>query len=217
MPDRDEEMTAGGVDGPRWTEWARQLHTMAETGLTYSRDPYDIERYHAIQRIAREMVACGTGAAMERVEELFRHQIGHATPKVDVRAAVFRGDEILLVREACDGGWTLPGGFADAGESAADAARREVLEEAGYEVRITRLLALLDKARYPHPPLPYHCYKVFFGAEITGRAERNGLEVDGVGFFPVDRLPPLSPDRLLPEQVALIHRVHATGAPAAFD
>jgi len=158
------------------------------------------------------------------VRNLFAYETGHATPKVDVRAAAFRdtahGPEILLVRERLDGAWTLPGGWADVGETPSEAARREAREESGFEVKITRLLAVYDKRMHPHPPEPYYIYKLFFEASIVGSsgATGDGFETDAVGFFAPDALPQLSLDRALPGQILRMFELHATpGAAADFD
>ena len=197
----------------RWVEWANRLRTMAQTGLTYARDPYDIERYKAITEMAFEMLAVGSGTEVAVVRELFQHAVNHATPMVDVRVAAFRDDKVLMVRERRDGRWSLPGGWADVGETPSEAAAREVREESGFEVRITRLLALYDKRQHPHPPQPYYSYKLFFEAEIVGGAEAHSDETDGVGFFGLDALPPLSLQRVVPSQMARLFELHA--APAA--
>jgi len=210
---------------PAWLGWAMRLQTMAQTGLTYARDPHDIGRYHEIAEIAAGMLARGTGTPLAQVRDVFAHETGHATPKVDVRTAVFRdgaqGSEILLVREMSDGFWTLPGGWADVGESPSEAAAREVLEESGYVVRITRILALFDKRKHAHPPQAFYVYKLFFAAEVIGTdgTKGDGRETNGVAFFPRDKLPPLSLKRALPSQIEQLFVLHAAGdmAPALFD
>jgi ADP-ribose pyrophosphatase YjhB (NUDIX family) len=202
-----------------WLRWSRELHSIAQAGFTYSRDPYDRERFTQIQRIAAEMIAHHTGSSPSTVLPLLRAESGYATPKLDVRVAVFRDDRILLVRESSDGRWSLPGGWCDVGESASAVAAREVLEESGYEVRITKLLALLDKARHPdHPPELWHAYKVFFRGEVTGGAPRTSLETTEVDWFARDAIPPLSLPRNTPGQVARLFEHHDDpGLPADFD
>jgi len=213
-------------DEPAWLDWAKRLQAMAQTGLTYAQDPYDIGRYHEIAEISAAMMAQGTGTPIEQVRDAFADAVGHATPKVAVRTAVFRpgaqGTEILLVREMSDGLWTLPGGWADVGESPSEAAAREVLEESGYVVRITRVMAVMDKRKHPHPPDVYYIYKLFFAGEIVGTDGSkggDGKETDGVGFFALDALPPLSLKRALPGQIASLFGVYAAGdtAAALFD
>ena len=128
---------------PQWLAWARRLQAIAQSGLAYCKDQFDIERYHQIREIAAEMMETGTPLPGDTpIENLFAEQSGYATPKVDVRVAAFRDGKILLVRELSDNRWTLPGGWADVGESPSVAAAREVLEESGFEVRITKVAAL---------------------------------------------------------------------------
>jgi 8-oxo-dGTP pyrophosphatase MutT (NUDIX family) len=135
----------------RWLTWARELQSIAQAGLTYSRDPYDRERFEQMQRVGAEMIAHHLQEPLETVLPLLRAEKGYATPKIDVRSAVFQDGRILLVRESADGRWSLPGGWCDVGESASAVAARETLEESGYDVRVTKLLGLLDKAHHGHP------------------------------------------------------------------
>jgi ADP-ribose pyrophosphatase YjhB (NUDIX family) len=193
---------------PVWLRWARELQAMSQTGLTYARDPYDIKRYERLREIAAEITAMHSDLPLARVRELFGREAGHATPKVDVRTAAFREGAVLLVRERRDGLWTLPGGWADAGESPSVAAAREVVEESGYEVHITRLVALYDRDRHTHPPLAYPVYKVFFEAEITGGRATTGDETDAVGFFGPDEVPELSRGRVTPWQLRRLFERH---------
>ncbi len=203
---------------PKSIEWAKQLITMAQTGLTYTTDPYDIERYKGIQKIGYEMLATGQGYPLEKVKDFFRHEVRHATPKVDVRAAVFRGEEILLVRERSDGKWTLPGGWADVGEAPSEAIAREVREESGYEVRVTKLLAVFDKRKHQHPPEPFYVYKLFFECEVTGGTPALSDETDGVEFVPGSELPELSLARVTPAQVERLFELRRSiSVGSAFD
>ena len=203
---------------PQWLQWAKQLATMAQTGLTYARDPHDIERYRAVATIARDMFATDAGTDAGRIADFFAYEIGHATPKVDVRTAVFRDETVLLVQERKDGLWALPGGWADVGETPSQAAARETSEEAGYDVRITRLLAVYDKRLHPHPPQPFYVYKLFFEGEIVSGEPKPSDETLGAAFFASDELPPLSLDRVVPEQLERLFALRRTpNAGADFD
>lgn len=187
---------------PRWLEWARRLQAIAQAGLTYAQDPFDVERYQAVRRLAADMVAAHTGASPEEVHDLFAGEFGHPTPKVDVRGVIFRRDAILLVKERVDGGWTLPGGWADVNESPSEAVVRETYEESGYQTRAVKLLALYDRRKHEHPPHPWHIYKIFFQCELVGGAPATSVETDGVAFFHKDDLPPLSVGRVTAAQIA---------------
>ncbi|GGP23718.1 NUDIX hydrolase [Silvimonas iriomotensis] len=193
-------------------EQARRLLAVAQTGLAYGKDKFDIQRFEEIAAIAHAQMAELIGdTTAEDVARIFMPEAGYANPKLDVRAAVFSDNKILLVREMSDGLWTLPGGWADVGASPAQCAAREVLEEAGYVVRITRFLKLIDMLLHPHPVMPFHIWKLVFEGEITAQARPDGIETDGVAFFAEDALPPLSLGRILPEQIARLFALHRNG------
>ncbi|HEX7103415.1 MAG TPA: NUDIX hydrolase [Nitrolancea sp.] len=188
--------------------WAREIQSIAQTGLSYATDPYDIERYTRLSQVAAEMMANDDPFEIERLSNLFASQIGHATPKIDTRAAIFRDEAVLLVQGSDDGEWSLPGGWADPGESPSEAIAREVHEEAGYTVTVDRLLALYDRDRHPHPPLEFHVYKLIFNCTISGGEPTTSLETSAVHFFPLSDLPPLSLTRILPQQISRLFELH---------
>jgi ADP-ribose pyrophosphatase YjhB (NUDIX family) len=203
---------------PKWLDWATRIQAIAQSGLTFAHDPYDVERYEALREIAAEMLAAGSDAELSYIQNLFADQAGYATPKVDVRGAVFRDDAILLVRERSDGGWTLPGGWADVGDSPSVAVEREIAEESGYHARAVKLLAFYDRDKHGHPPYPFHTYKVFFLCELTGGAAQPSVETSDVGFFREDALPELSLTRVVPAQIArLFEHYRHPEWPADFD
>ncbi len=204
--------------GPAWLEWARRLSALAQTGLTYAENVYDIERYTAIRTIAAEMIAQQAGLEISRVLSLLVADAGYATPKVDVRGVVFQEAKILLVQERSDGLWTLPGGWADVGDSPADAVVREIREESGFETRATKLLALLDRNRHGHPPHVNHIYKIFIRCEIIGGSPTTSHEIQDVGFFAEDEIPELSLTRSVPTQIArMFEHYRQPDLPADFD
>ena len=204
---------------PQWLLWARKLQAIAQTGLTYANDPFDIERYESIRALAAEIMAAGSGAQeAEAFCTMFSAETGYATPKVDVRAAVFRDSALLLVKERSDGCWTLPGGWADVGDSPSTAAAREVKEESGYDVKARKLLAVLDRNLHGHPPIPYHAYKLFFLCDLLGGEARTGLETENVGFFAEREIPPLSLTRVTPAQISrLFDHLRHPEQPTQFD
>jgi ADP-ribose pyrophosphatase YjhB (NUDIX family) len=199
------------VEIPPWLHWARQMQALAQSGLTYARDPYDVERYEALRALAAEVLAAHGGMPREAVHGLFAADRGYATPKLDVRGVVFRDDGALLfVRERSDGGWTLPGGWVDVGEAPSEAVEKEVREESGYVVRATKLLALLDRDRHGHPPHAHHIWKVFIRCSLVGgTAAGPGLETQGVGFFHAHAVPPLSLTRVVPAEIARMFEHYA--------
>ena len=199
--------------------WAERLQTIAQAGRTYWRDPYDRERCEAVQAIAAEILAAHVDVTDETAHGWLRAEEGYATPKVDVRAVV--GDaagKILLVRESGDGRWALPGGWADPGSTPAEMVVREVREETGYEVRATKLLAVLDKRMHEHPPHLWYVYKLFFRCELEGGAPRPSLETTEVAWFAEDALPPLSLARNTPDQLArMFLHLRSPERPTDFD
>ena len=206
----------------RWLDWARRLQGFAQTGLTFSTDPFDIERYRAIRQIAAEMIAAAAGSPdVPAVLGLLEAETGYATPKVDVRGVVFDdAGHLLLVRERSDGKWTLPGGWADVGSTPAENVVREIREEAGFETRAVKLLAVYDPRRHPHPPKLHHVYKLFVRCEIIGGTAAGGgtLETAGVEFFPPDRLPELSTQRATASQLArMFEHYRQADLPTDFD
>ncbi|OXM87099.1 NUDIX hydrolase [Paenibacillus rigui] len=188
----------------RGIEWAKKIQAIAQAGLTYSRDGYDLERFEELRAISVDMIAAYADMEIEKVAGLFANDSGYCTPKVEVRAVVMQGDGILLVKETQDGGWSLPGGWADVGYSPKEIAVKEVKEESGYDVCPIRLLAVLDRNKHPHPPLAYHVYKLFILCELTGGAATTGIETSEVGFFKREELPPLSIDRITESQLDLL-------------
>lgn len=184
----------------------RELQSIAQAGLTYTRDPYDRERFERLLRLTAELLAAQTGQGADEVHELLQAERGYLTPKVDVRAVVLndRG-EVLLTQERADHLWSLPGGWADPGDSPREVAVREVREETGREVRAVRLLALLDKEKHAHPPDLWTVYKVFVLCELEPEGDPgthpDNTETLQSGWFSPAELPPLSLSRNLPRQV----------------
>jgi 8-oxo-dGTP pyrophosphatase MutT (NUDIX family) len=226
---------AQGAAGRRLHELAIELAAMSQNGLHYATDRYDIARYVRMRQVAAEILSMiaapgiGAGPSAEDFHRSLLEERGHATPKVDVRAALFdRTERVLLVQEARDRRWTLPGGWADALDTPAQAAAREFLEEAGIGVRITQLVALHDGTRAnahrtDATGSPWHVYKLMFLAErLDGTSEEPVAGLDGetldVGFFHLDDLPPLSTGRTTHQQLHLMLSAHRDPSrPAVFD
>jgi ADP-ribose pyrophosphatase YjhB (NUDIX family) len=173
---------------PRWLEWAREIQALAQTGYHYAENHFQQERNQRLVEIAAEIVAEYSDLEYPIVEQTFLNQTGYATPRVDVRAAVFREGKLLLVRERKDGGWTMPGGWADVGDLPSEAAEREVWEEAGFKVKATRLIGVYDSNRFDPLDL-FHAYKIVFMCEIISGEERTSSETSEVAFFEPDKVP----------------------------
>jgi len=204
---------------PQWIRWARELQAISQTGNHFATSDYDRERYQRISEIAAEIFAEQGDIEGAKIRTIFEAQSGYATPKVDVRAAVFRDGKILLVQERSDGLWTLPGGWADVNDSPSEAIQKEVLQESGFRARTERLLAVFDRAKHPHdPPFPFHIYKMFFLCRIEGGEATPSSETSSVDFFGVEALPPLSVSRITEDQIRFCFRAGLNATiPTAFD
>jgi ADP-ribose pyrophosphatase YjhB (NUDIX family) len=205
--------------GPKWLEWSQRLQAVAQNGLTFSRDPFDSERYTAIREIAAEMLAQGSGLELAVVRGVLERDSGYATPKVDMRGVVFRDDQLLLVRERADGKWTLPGGWADPCASPAENVVREIEEESGFVTRAAKILAVLDRSKHPHePPFAFHVYKIFVLCTLVGGSATASAETDAVAFFSEDAIPELSVTRVTFGQICRLFEHHRNPAlPTDFD
>jgi ADP-ribose pyrophosphatase YjhB (NUDIX family) len=203
---------------PAWLAIGRELKAIAQIGLTFNRDPYDRARYERIRELSAAVIAQGSGQDLRSLLAAFRVEAGYATPKVDVRAAVFADGRVLLVREVSDGFWTLPGGWADVNESPSMSAVREVVEESGFEARAVKLAAVYDYRKRNRPHHLDSIYKLFFICELTGGSARPSLETSEVAFFARNELPTLSVGRATAAQIERMFR-HAEepGLPTDFD
>jgi len=188
---------------PKWLEWAKQLQSIAQVGLTYSKDVYDLERFELIRNISVEILSQQTKLDKTVIKDLFASETGYATPKVDIRAVIFKDKKILMVKENTDGNWSLPGGWGDIGLTPSEVAVKEVKEESGFDVKATKLLAVLDKKCHPHPPSSYHVYKMFIQCDIIGGQAKEGIETSEVEFFAENELPSLSIARNTKSQIEM--------------
>ena len=173
---------------PRWLEWAREIQALAQTGLYYAEDAYQRQRYGRLLEIAAEIISEHSRLEYPDILVSFDSSIGYATPKVDVRGAVFRDEKILLVRERSDGFWTLPGGWADVGDVPSYAVEREVWEEAGFKVKAHKIVGIYDANRSGSLEL-FHAYKIIFLCDLIGGEARPSSETSEVDFFGEDELP----------------------------
>jgi ADP-ribose pyrophosphatase YjhB (NUDIX family) len=207
------------ADDPQWLSIARELRAIAQTGLTFTTDRFDRQRYERIRALAARMLAQGSGADYDVMLGILGTDTGYATPKVDVRGAAFVDGRVLLVREISDGKWTLPGGWADVNQSAAECVLREIAEESGFEARALKLAAVRDYQRSGHPPRNLDSiYKMFFICEIIGGAARGSDETSEAAFFPRDDLPPLSLGRITAAQIErMFQHAENPGLPTDFD
>jgi ADP-ribose pyrophosphatase YjhB (NUDIX family) len=173
---------------PLWLTWAREIHALAQTGLHYAENDFQRDRYIRLLEIASEIASSHSQIPQKEILIAYQAQKGYITPKVDVRAAIFRKSKLLLVRERIDNDWCMPGGWADVGDIPSKAIEREVWEETGFEVRATRIISVYDCNRVTPLPL-FHAYKLVFLCEIINGAARPSQETSQVEFFGIDEIP----------------------------
>jgi ADP-ribose pyrophosphatase YjhB (NUDIX family) len=188
-------------DEPHWLKIAREMSAMAQTGLTFTKDPFDRQRYERLRELSALMMAQGSEEQYAAILESLNREYGYATPKVDVRGAAFRDGKILMVREISDGLWTLPGGWADINQSAGACVVREINEESGFLALALKLAAVFDYQKRNRPHSKDSIYKMFFICELTGGEARPSNETSEVAFFARDALPPLSLGRSTAAQI----------------
>jgi ADP-ribose pyrophosphatase YjhB (NUDIX family) len=201
-------------------EWARKVQAIAQNGLAFTKDPFDKDRFEQLQQLVTQILTSELKITPGEIAALWQGDEGYATPKVDVRGGVFKQDTVLLVRERSDGKWTLPGGWVDVGDGPAFAVEREIREESGYLAKAVKLAAVFDRSnpRHGHPPSILHIYKLMFVCELTGGTATLSNETDGVEFFPVSQLPPLSVGRASQSQIERLYQHHLNrGLPTDFD
>ncbi len=192
----------------KWLEWAKELQFLAQAGLTYSKDCYDIERFERIREIAAEMVAYKTEIPLNKVKDLFCNETGFQTPKIDTRAAIFKENKILLVKET-SGTWSLPGGWCDVMESVKSNTEKEVWEEAGLKAEAVKLIAIQDRNKHNVPPYAYGIMKVFFLCTVSGGEFQENIETTASEYFALDELPELSLEKNTKEQIQMCFEAYA--------
>ena len=191
-----------------WFHIAKEIQAIAQAGLTYGENKYDIDRYQQLRELSVRILAEYSDTPMEKVRELFANEEGYQTPKVDIRGVVFRHGKILMVKESLDGKWSLPGGWADVNYSPFEIAQKEVFEEAGIGVKPKRLLAVFDKMKHSHPPDIYHVYKLFILCEDSGEDIKPGMETSDVAWIGRNEIPPLSELRITKKQIETMFEFH---------
>lgn len=191
----------------KWLEWAIELQSLAQAGLYFGKDVYDIERFERIREISAEMISYKTEIPLETVKDLFCKEVGYQTPKLDTRAAVFKDGKILLVQEN-DGGWVLPGGWVDIDKSVKENAVKEVKEEAGLDVTAESIIAVQDRDKHNFPPYAYKICKVFVMCSLVGGEFVKNSETINSGYFGLNELPNLNIAKTSIDQVRMCFEAH---------
>jgi len=199
-------------------ELVKKIQAIAFAGLEYTDNDFDRERYGELKVLSQALLAELSDTQVEKIKNLFANEIGYQTPKVDVRAVVFKNEEILLVKEKIDGKWSIPGGWADVGLSPSEIAIKEAKEEAGADVMPVRVLAVIDKLKHDYPLSPFHTYKIFILCDLKNSSLSPGTETTEVNFFKRETLPSLSATRITAAQIRMLfHLWENPDEPVVFD
>ena len=186
----------------KWLDWAVELQSLAQSALYYCKDKFDIERFERIREISAEMLSEASGLPTEKVKEIFCNEVGFQTPKLDCRAAIFKGDKILLVQEN-NKTWSLPGGWVDV-----DHTIKEVKEEAGLDVTADRVIAVQDREKHNLPIYAYKVCKIFVQCSVIGGAFQENIETIQSRYFSLDELPPLAEEKNTKEQIEMCFQAY---------
>lgn len=191
----------------KWLEWAIELQSLAQAGLTYGKDIYDKERYERIRDISAEIVSNYTDIEIEKVKDLFCNEVGYQTPKLDTRAAIFEEGKILLVREN-NGKWSLPGGLVDVNVSVKENTIKEVKEESGLDVSADKIIAVQDRAKHNLPVYAYGVCKVFVLCSVLGGQFVENIETTEFQYFGEFEIPELAEEKNNLEQIKMCFRAY---------
>lgn len=193
-----------------WLDRVIELQSLAQAGLTYGKDPYDLERYARLRALSAEMLSLLADLPPEKITGLFCNESGYQTPKLDTRAAIFEDGKILLVQEA-NGTWSLPGGWCDVNVSVAENTVKEVKEEAGLDAKVERVIAVQDRQKHNKPRYAYGVCKIFLLCSVSGGGFQENLETLGYAYFSADALPPLAEEKTNEEQLRMCFSAFQAG------
>ena len=187
----------------KWLKWAMEIQSLAQAGLAYTENPYDIERYERLREISAEMVAEKSNISLDKVERLFCNETGYQTPKLDTRAAIFKDNKILLTHEN-NGTWSLPGGWCDVLESVKSNTVKEVTEETGLDVEAVKIISIQDRNKHNKPQYAYGVCKVFVLCNIIGGKFIKNIETTETKYFSLEEIPSnLAEEKTNKEQIEM--------------
>ena len=203
---------------PQWLNWAREIHSLGQIGLAFSENHYEKSRNRRIIEIASEIVEVHTHLSKEAVNKVFMNQPGYATPKIDVRSAVIKDGKILLVQEADDKKWAMPGGWADVGDYPSEVAVRETKEESGFDIKVEKIVGVFDANRNARALEFFHAFKIVFLCKIIGGEAKKSEETLDVNFFSFNSLPEFSQNRTNERLInEIIKHIEDKNRPTLFD
>ncbi|MEO1654091.1 MAG: NUDIX hydrolase [Bacteroidota bacterium] len=203
----------------RWLlDQAKRIRALAQAGLHFSENHFDLERFEELEQISAEVLARLSGTTIQSVEAELIREAHYPTPKVDIRAVIFQQQQVLLVKEKSDHKWSLPGGWADIAYTPAQVAEKETLEEAGLVVKAQEIMAVYDNRYHEHPPSLTHIYKIFIRCQVLEGEAKSGVDTEAVAYFDRDNLPELSRGRVTHKEMDdLFDQLGKSPSPTLFD
>lgn len=192
----------------KWLKWAIEIQSLAQAGLTYTDNVYDIERYERLREIAAEIIEEKSNISLKKVKDLFCNENGYQTPKIDTRAAIFKDEKILLTHEN-NGTWSLPGGWCDVLESVASNTIKEVKEETGLDVETIKIIAVQDRNKHNIPIYAYGVCKIFVLCNVIGGEFIENIETTEIKYFSLDEIPNnLAEEKTNNEQIEMCFKAY---------
>ena len=192
----------------KWLKWAIEIQSLAQAGLTYTDNVYDIERYERLREIAAEIIEEKSNISLEKVKDLFCNENGYQTPKIDTRAAIFKDDKILLTHEN-NGTWAMPGGWCDVLESVKSNTKKEVKEETGLDVETIKIISIQDRNKHNKPIYAYGVCKIFVLCNIIGGEFIENIETTEIKYFSLNEIPNnLAEEKTNNEQIEMCFKAY---------
>jgi len=185
-----------------------EIESLAQAGLSYANNAYDIERYERLREISAEIIAEKSNLSLDKVKDLFCNETGYQTPKIDTRAVIFKDNKILLTHEN-NGSWSLPGGWCDVLESIKSNTIKEVKEETGLMVEATKIIAIQDRNKHNKPIYAYGVCKIFVLCTLLGGKFTENIETTEIKYFSLDEIPDnLAEEKTNREQIAMCFKAY---------
>lgn len=191
----------------KWLKWAIEIQSLAQAGLAYTENVYDIERYERLREISAQMIEEKSNISLDKVKDLFCSETGYQTPKIDTRAVIFKDNKILLTHEN-NGTWSLPGGWCDVLESVKSNTVKEVKEETGLDVETKKIIAIQDRNKHNKPIYAYGVCKIFVLCNVIGGEFIKNIETTEIKYFSMDELPLLAEEKSNREQIEMCFKAY---------
>lgn len=188
-------------------DWAIEIQALAQAGLTYTKDPFDQERFERLRTIATEMLSVQSPIPIPHLRQLFAEEVGYPTPKLDTRAAIFSDNKILLVQEK-NGLWSLPGGWVDIDQSIKENTVKETFEETGLTVEPLKITAVQDRNKHNLPRYAYSVCKIFVECRLIGGHFVKNIETTQIDCFSLSSLPSLAEEKNTKKQIEMCFEAH---------